>query len=465
MKVAILGFAGEGQATLRYIQKYGVRSTEYDEETGQNSVEITVCDQNSEIDVPRGASTQLGERYLQDLNRFDMIFRTPGLNPNKIITANPGMDPNKITTMTNEFFRVAPTRNIIGVTGTKGKGTTTTLIARMLERSGERVHVGGNIGTPALDLLPDIKENDWVVLELSSFQLFDIHHSPRVAVCLKITPDHLDWHADMEEYVTAKSQVFAHQAESDTAVYNADNDYASRIVGESPGQKITYSVQQPADIWIENDAVYAGKQRVIDVSRIGLRGPHNRENVCAATGAAIAALRYAYGSHECDDIHVPEKLLKSLSAAIEGFIGLEHRLEFVGIKQGVSFYDDSFSTNPEPTIAAIHSFSEPQILILGGSSKGADFTELAQEISDSNVKHIVVIGDEADNIASTLGEAGFTDYTRGGDNMTDIVSEAMSNAREGDVVVLSPACASFGMFNDYKDRGQQFKDTVRRIEG
>lgn len=466
MKVAVIGFAEEGQATLRYIQKYGVRSTEYDEETGQNSVEITVCDQSSEIDVPRGANTQLGERYLQDLNRFDMIFRTPGLNPNKIITANPGMDSSKITTMTNEFFRVAPSSNIIGVTGTKGKGTTTTLIARMLEQSGEQVHVGGNIGTPALDLLPGIKENDWVVLELSSFQLFDIHHSPRVAVCLKITPDHLDWHTDMEEYVTAKSQVFAHQTESDTAVYNADNDYASRIGGKSPGQKMAYSVRQPAaDIRIEDDAVYAGKQRVIDVSRIGLRGPHNRENVCAATGAAIAALRYAHGSHECDDIYVPEKLLKSLSAAIEDFTGLEHRLEFVGTKQGVSFYDDSFSTNPEPTIAAIHSFSEPQILILGGSSKGADFTELAREISDSNVKHTVIIGDEADNIASALDEVGFTDYTRGGDNMTDIVDEAVSNTQEGDVVVLSPACASFGMFKDYKDRGKQFKDTVRRVEG
>lgn len=449
MKVALVGLGWDGWAAWRYWSQFA---------------DILVCDQDPDIDIPQGAKTQLGERYLDGLEDYDLVVRFQGIRPEKILDANPGLDPGKVINSTNEFFRVAPTRNIIGVTGTKGKGTTTTLIARILERSGERVHVGGNIGTPALDLLPDIKENDWVILELSSFQLFDIHYSPRVAVCLKITPDHLDWHTDMEEYVTAKSRVFAHQTESDTVVYNADNDYASRIAGKSAAWKMAYSVQRPdADIRIEDDAVYAGKQHVIDVSRIGLRGPHNWENVCAATGAAIAALRYAHGSNECDDIHAPQKLIESISTAIEGFTGLEHRLEFVGTKRGVSFYDDSFSTNPEPTMAAINSFTEPQVLILGGSSKGADFSGLAREIVDSAVKHVVIIGDEADNIASVLDEVGFTDYTRGSENMTDIVGEAMSNAQEGDVVVLSPACASFGMFKDYKDRGKQFKDVINQL--
>lgn len=455
-KIAIAGFAEEGRATLRYLRRI------YSEERDGSRPEITVCDRNPELELPAGVEAQVGEDYLAGMDRFDRIFRTPGLNPGSIMNANPGMDERTITTMTNEFFRVAPTPNIIGVTGTKGKGTTTTLIARILEQAGQRVHIGGNIGTPALDLFPDIKESDWVVLELSSFQLLDIHDSPRIAVCLKITPDHMDWHADMEEYVAAKSRICAYQKDSDVAVYYADNQYASRIAGESAGRKIAYSTQQPADIRVEQGAVHAGGQRVIEVDRIGLRGPHNRENVCAATGAAVAALRYAAGSGGCPDIHLPQPVMEHIRTAIQDFDGLEHRLEFVAREGGVSFYNDSFSTNPEPTMAAIRSFSEPQILILGGSGKGADFTELARKVADAHVKHAVLIGEEADRIQAALASAGFTAVSRGGDSMQDIVEEASRHAGDGDVVILSPGCASFGMFNDYKDRGNQFKAAVAR---
>lgn len=459
MKVALVGLGWDGWAAWRYWSQFA---------------DILVCDQNPHIDIPEGVKTQLGEGYLDDLDDYDLVVRFQGLRPEKILDANPDLDPKKVINSTDEFFRVAPTPNIIGVTGTKGKGTTTSLIARMLEAAGERVHVGGNIGTPALDLLPNIKENDWVVLELSSFQLFDIHYSPHIAVCLMITPDHMDWHIDMDEYAEAKSRIAAHQTAQDTIVFYSGNEYSYRIGHMSEGKKIPYytsSEDAPeagtddyvSRVYVDDGWITYDQTRICHVDELGLRGPHNHQNACAAVGAAIAACHPELVSGPDRKPVFPKHTKTYLKTALTEFTGLEHRLEFVGTKQGVSFYDDSFSTNPEPTIAAINSFTEPQVLILGGSSKGADFTMMAREISDSEVKHIVIIGDEADNIASALDVAGFTSYTRGGDNMTDIVDEAMRHAREGDVVILSPACASFGMFKDYKDRGRQFQEVVQEL--
>lgn len=465
MKVAIVGFGWDGQAAWRYWREFA---------------DVLICDQNPDIDVPKGVKTQLGNGYLDGLEDFDLVVRFQGMRREKILAANPDLDPEKVINSTDEFFRVAPTSNIIGVTGTKGKGTTTTLIARILEQVGERVHVGGNIGTPALDLLPDIQEDDWVVLELSSFQLFDIHYSPHIAVCLMITPDHMDWHTDMDEYVEAKSRIAIYQIEQDTIVFYRGNQYSSRIGNMSAGAKLPYYVSaeddpesDPGDytarVYIDDGRITFNNIPICHVDEIGLRGPHNHQNTCAAVGAALAACRLEGVIPDTDTRPVsrsnrepilPQDTKDAIKTALMEFTGLEHRLEFVAQKNGVSFYNDSFSTNPVPTIAAIRSFSESQILILGGSGKGADFTGLAREVADSNVKHAVVIGDESDRIIAALDAAGFSEYSRGGDTMPKIVDAAMEYAEEGDIVLLSPACASFGLFESYKDRGKQFKEVV-----
>jgi UDP-N-acetylmuramoylalanine--D-glutamate ligase len=452
MQIAIAGYGQEGRAVHRYLRRQaGETGADYD---------ITVCDQNPGLDVPDDARAQLGDGYLEGLQACDLIFHSPGIRPDALQHLNPGLDGNQITTATNQFFTACPSGNIIGVTGTKGKGTTTTLIARILTAAGQTVHVGGNIGTPALDLLPDIGAGDWVVLELSSFQLFDINRSPHIGVCLMIAPDHLDWHTDMEEYVNAKSRIFGFQDDGDIAVYNADNAYASRLAGQSPGRQIAVGTGDEADIQGTDEGIYAGDQKVIDAPDIGLRGPHNRENVCAATGAALAALRESLPGGDRAGVHPPPGTETYVAAAIRDFHGLEHRLEHLRTTGGVSFYNDSFSTNPAPTIAAIRSFSEGQILILGGSSKGADFDQLAREIAGSPVKHTVLIGQEAERLRAALEQVGFSAYSWGGDCMGDMVAEAVSRAETGDVILLSPACASFDMFDDYKDRGQQFKQAV-----
>ncbi|HEX9153689.1 MAG TPA: Mur ligase family protein, partial [Candidatus Saccharimonadales bacterium] len=209
MNVAIVGFETEGKLSYKYWQARGAS--------------ITICDQDADKPTPEGVATQLGNDYLQNLGRFDVIMRTAGLNPNVILAANPGIE-SKITTAVDEFLRVCPTANVIGVTGTKGKGTTSTLIAKMLEATGKQVFLGGNIGVPPFEFLDQLTPDSWVVLELSSFQLYDIKHAPHIAVCLMVVPEHLNWHNDMQDYISAKTRLFTHQKPDDIAIYFGDNE-------------------------------------------------------------------------------------------------------------------------------------------------------------------------------------------------------------------------------------------------
>jgi UDP-N-acetylmuramoylalanine--D-glutamate ligase len=236
MNIAILGFGTQGQSAYDY--------------WNSPDNDITICDSNEDTVLPDGVNAQLGANYLHDLDRFDMLVRTPILHPRDILAANPD-SPNilkKTTTVTNEFLIACPSRNIIGITGTKGKGTTSTLVARMLQNAGKRVHLGGNIGLPPLDMLhgagaldagvTEIQTDDWVVLELANFQLIDILHSPAIAACLMVVPEHLDWHTDMEEYLLAKQQLFRWQTESDTAIYFSSNQNSEFIASASAGKKV-----------------------------------------------------------------------------------------------------------------------------------------------------------------------------------------------------------------------------------
>lgn len=430
MKVALVGFGIEGEAALKYWLERGAI--------------VTVCDQDQNKQIPVGIERQLGESYLDNLDRFDIVWRTAGINPAIILAKNPGIK-DKITTTMNEFLRVCPTRHVIGVTGTKGKGTTSTLITKLLQAAGETVFLGGNIGISPLDFLPQLNESSWVVLELSSFQLCDIKHGTEIAVCLMVVPEHLNWHKDLDDYFNAKAQLFIHQRPSDIAIYYADNDNSKTIAGHSPGLKVPYYIEPGAHI--ENNAVVIGREQVVLTSELKLPGMHNWQNVCAAVTAAW---------------QVTQNIV-AMRSVLTTFTGLEHRLEYVREVNGVKYYDDSFGTTPETASVALEAFNEPKIAILGGSDKGANYDELARVVAKSNMRQVLLIGDQAARIQAALEQANFTNFALGGSSMTEIVEKAHSLAQPGDVVLLSPACASFDMFKDYKDRGNQFKQVVKNL--
>lgn len=427
-KVAILGYDTDGKSSYEYYAKLGAN--------------ITICDRKTDLDTPPGVATQLGKDYLANLDSFDVLVRTSGMPPSVIAQANPDVT-ERVTTQINEFLRVCPTRNIIGVTGTKGKGTTSTLIAKMLEAAGKHVEIGGNIGVPPLGFVDTLHEDSWVVLELSSFQLIDLKLAPHIAVCLMVVPEHLNWHTDMAEYIAAKSRLFECQTSNDIAIYYAENALSHDIAHAGAGRKVPYYTSPGA--WVNGDAVTIDGLEVCATSEIKLLGKHHWQNVCAAITAVWQA-----GVHD----------IAAIRSVVTSFSGLEHRLDFVREHNGVRYYDDSFGTTPETAIVAIQAFTEPKVIILGGSDKGASYDELAHTVATSNVRRAILIGEQAARIQQSLEKAGFHKFSQGGNTMPEIVSAAHATAKNGDIVLLSPACASFGLFADYKDRGNQFKQAV-----
>jgi UDP-N-acetylmuramoylalanine--D-glutamate ligase len=431
MRIAILGYGSQGRSSYEY----------------WNSAEnqITICDRAPVTDAPKDVVLRIGEDYLKNLDEFELIVRSPSVHPRDIVAANSPSILEKVTTNTNEFFRVCPTKNIIGVTGTKGKGTTSTLIAKLLEVSGKTVRLGGNIGTPPLDLLKyDIEEYEWVVLELANFQLIDLKYSPHIAVCLMVVPEHLDWHTDFDEYVEAKSQLFRWQTANDIAIYYAGNETSKHIASHGKGKKIPYFA--PPGAFVKDGVISIGGTDICQTKDLQLIGEHNWQNVCAAL-TVVTNVTW----DEAIKLHT------------RIFKGLEHRLEFVREVQDVKYYNDSFGTTPETAIVAIKAFQEPKVIILGGSDKGASYDELAKTVMENNVRAAVVIGDTRPVIQEALERAGFPHIITGGATMEEIVSQAREQAQPGDVVLLSTGCASFGLFKDYKDRGEQFKQVVQAL--
>lgn len=438
MKVALIGFAVENKSVYRHFAAKGIKPV--------------VCDQNTEIEIPEGSESQLGSNYLDNLDRFDIIVRSVGIHPSVILDNNPGTE-SKITTAINLFFEECKTP-IIGVTGTKGKGTTSTLIHRILEAAGKRSLLAGNIGVPALDVLNEAASADFVVLELSSFQLYDVKYSPQIAVCLMVVPEHLNWHSDFNDYKASKSNLFRYQYSDSVAIFNALNDSSTSIAAASPAsKKLTYAVPAANEsvpsvytVRVEGNSILCRDQVIMDTNEVKLLGRHNLENVCAAIAATW---------------DITNGDIEAIRSAVSNFSGLEFRLQRIRELDGVQYINDSFSTTPETSIAAIKSFTEPKILIVGGSDKGIPFDDLADEIVASNIKKVLAIGDQGQVIAELLSQKGYHDFELEGLNsMEAIVNKARAAASPGDVVLLSAGAASFGMFKDYKDRGKQFTDAV-----
>lgn len=465
MKIAILGYGDQGRSAYEY---------------WKDGNDITICEQNADVKAPEGLELRTGPDHLKNLEAYDLIVRSPIVHPRDIAEANSPDILAKVTTVTNEFFKVSPTKNIIGVTGTKGKGTTSTLIAELLEAQGKRVHLGGNIGIPPLDMLKSgIQPEDWVVLELANFQLIDLRTSPRIAVCLMVVPEHLDWHMDVDEYIESKTGMFKHQKPEDIAIYFAGNDNSQKIASSSPGKKIPYFKKPGAFIRGDGMLVLGEDEReIIHKNKVKLLGEHNLQNICAALTAVFEAAVSLDPGGIVRDSGIPRGRTRGASfvkavggstwvdkaeSVLSSFSGLEHRLELVRAFQGVSYYDDSFGTTPETAIVAMKAFKAPKIMILGGSEKGADFGELADEIMKNNVKHAITIGPTGEKIAILLKNRGFTSITEGLETMPQIVDAAKKAASTGDVVLLSTGSASFGLFKNYKDRGEQFKKAVLNL--
>lgn len=425
MKIAIAGYGLEGKSNYDYFKSRG---------------DVTIVDEREQVnDLPAGVPVILGSGAFDQLATFDLVVRTPGVSPHKIITHG------KVWSATREFFAQCQTP-IVGVTGSKGKGTTASLIASILRASGKRVELVGNIGVPALAVLEQANQADIVVYELSSFQLWDLEQSPQVAVVLMIEADHLDVHADMQDYVNAKANIARHQQAGDRVVFNHTNAYSRSIADQSVANQIPYPSEVAAHV--ADGAFWYGEVRLCDVTALTLPGRHNLDNACAAIAACWPWVQ--------DGSMIAEGLAT--------FTGLPHRLKFVREVNGVRYYDDSIATTPGSAIAATFAFEQPKILILGGSSKGADFTELAQVVGDQDVRQVFVIGDEADRIEAALAAHSVQVVNLGVRiAMPEIVAAARAAAQPGDVVILSPACASFGMFKNYADRGDQFVVAVNEL--
>jgi len=435
MKIAILGYEREGKAAYAY----------WDQPRNQ----LTICDQDPHKVVPESVDHRLGDSYLKDLDQFDLIVRTAGLPPQKILQANPGV-ADKITTSVNEFLRACPTRNIIGVTGTKGKGTTCTLLAKMLQDAGKTVHLGGNIGIAPLTLLEGgIAADDWVVLELSSHQLADIKYSPHIAVCLMVEPEHLQWHGKLDDYLTAKQQLFRWQKPTDIAIHHATNQRSIDIAALSPAKHTPYMSTPGAEV-IDDERIVIDGQTICDVTDINLLGKHNWQNVCAALTAAWQVTQ-----------DVP-----ALRRAIKEFHGLPHRLELVREVDGVQYYNDSFSSAPGATIAALEAIHGKKVLIVGGLDKDLDLGDLVKMIQSQaeTLQRVLLIGQIAPRLQKALDAVGFKNYeTLGKTTIQTIVQKAQAAAQAGTKVILSPGTSSFDMFKDFEDRGKQFKDWVSKL--
>ena len=438
MKIAIAGYGLEGKQNYKYFNKPGN--------------DLTIVDEREDIDTPSDAKYITGDGAYDDMSQFDMVIRTAGLSPLKIKKAK------LVWSATNEFFAKCKAP-IIGVTGTKGKGTTSSFITSILRSSGKKVHLVGNIGVPALSVLPDIRPEEFVVYEMSSFQLWAIKYSPHIAVVLMIEPDHLDVHTDFEDYLKAKSNIRRWQNLNDICIYHPSNPFSQKIAsvtlatidqttkGDYLNNIHRYGIKDDGLVYIKDDFFYTNDRKICPTNCVKLPGKHNLENACAAM-SAVLELKLDISDNQ-------------FAEGLRSFTGLPHRLKYVSEINDVKFYDDSISTTPGSAIAAIKSFTSPKVLILGGSYKGGDFTDLVKEIKKSNIRQIILMGDEANRIEQFLKDAGIVKYVNlERCSMFEIVSKAASAASPGDVVILSPACASFGMFKNYQDRGKKFINAV-----
>ena len=435
-KIAVLGLGVSNRPLVRLLLQFGCQVIGCDR-TPREKLDLEVLELEK-----LGCNLRLGDTYLDGVEA-DIVFRTPGMHP-----ANPAIEALRsrgaqITSEMEIFFEVCPC-TILAVTGSDGKTTTTTLISEMLKAEGKTVWLGGNIGTPLLPLVPQMQETDFAVVELSSFQLMDMQRSPHVAVITNLSPNHLDVHKDMDEYVEAKKNIFRFQKETDILVVNADNALTSAC--KTVGINRSFSRLGEGNVCLKDGVICRDGVKVLDSEDILLPGVHNIENYMTAI-AAVQGL-------------VSDETVRKVATS---FGGVEHRIELVRIKDGVRYYNDSIASSPSRTIAGLRSVEEKVILIAGGYDKNIPYDVLGPEIC-AHVKVLVLGGATGPKIRKAVEDcAGEKPQIIECADFTAAVRSAVGAAKSGDVVLMSPASAAFDQFKNFMVRGEFYKKLVREL--
>ena len=437
-KIAVLGLGVSNRPLVRLLLEFGCDVVGCDR-TPREKLDTEVLELEA-----AGCRLSVGDGYLDHVEA-DVLFRTPGMHPGNPAIQALARKGAQVTSEMEVFFEVCPC-TLIAVTGSDGKTTTTTLISEMLKASGKTVWLGGNIGTPLLPLVRQMKAEDFAVVELSSFQLMDMTRGPRRALITNLAPNHLDIHKDMAEYVDAKKNIFRYQTESDLLVLNADNDITASFTGN--GTTRFFSRQGKGHVYLEDGIIYRAGEPVLKAEDILIPGVHNIENYMAAI-AMVEGL--------VDD--------ETIRTVAKTFGGVEHRIELVRIKDGVKFYNDSIASSPSRTIAGLRSFKEKVILIAGGYDKHIPYDVLGPEIC-AHVKKLFLGGatgpkirQAVENCAQWNGQVEITDC---GD-FESAVRAAAASAEDGDIVLMSPASAAFDQFKNFMVRGEFYKKLVREL--
>lgn len=442
-EITVIGIGISNTPLIRFLLKHGAIVTACDKKNKDEIGEIA-----NEL-ISLGVTLKLGQDYLKNI-KADIVFKTPGMRydtPELLALRDKG---TVVTSEMEEFMKICPAK-IYAVTGSDGKTTTTTLIHTLLKEEGYKCHIGGNIGAPLLDKIDEIKESDIVVLELSSFQLHTIKTSPHVAVITNLSPNHLDWHKDYEEYIDAKKSIMLYQGKNDILVTNLSNKDSEPIGKAAKGIWRGFSSNCDAFVSLDGDYICIGGEKYLNISDIKIPGHHNIENYMAALAAT-----YPVVSKE-----TAQKVARE-------FGGVPHRIELVRTLDGVRYYNSSIDSSPNRTINTLRVFSEPVILIAGGKDKGISYDEIGAPILEK-AKALILIGKTADLIEKAVKDAEKLSsgakhlpiYRR--ETYEEVVALAKSLSRGGDVVLLSNASTSFDMFKNFEERGNHFKKLVNNL--
>ena len=449
--VNVIGIGISNMPLIKLLVKLGANVTAFDardkDYLGNN---YTACKE-------LGVRMVLGEEYLDHLDG-EIIFKTPGLRFDKPQLLEAVKNGAVLTSEMEAFFEVCPA-HIIAVTGSDGKTTTTTLIHKIMTEAGYKTWLGGNIGNPVLDMADEMSENDWVILELSSFQLHTMKKPPERAVITNLSPNHLDWHTDYAEYIDAKTNIFKNMPHDGILVLNADNADSAALLPMAHVDVRFFSRRTKASVWLDGDTIRRGNESVLDINDIKIPGMHNVENYMAAIGAVSGLVD--------DDVIV--KVAKN-------FGGVPHRIELVREKDGVRYYNSSIDSSPNRTINALGVFKQKIIMLAGGKDKGIPYDEIGNPIAD-HVKKLILISkipvtEEDKKIHPTARQIKKAVLATGRSDIPEIfevhtyedaVKLAHDISEDGDIVLLSPASTSFDMFRNFEERGNLFKKLVNEL--
>lgn len=443
-KTAVVGIGVSNRPLIDFLVKLGAEVTAFDkkdkEQLGNVAVELE----------DKGVRLVLGEDYLNKLNGFEVIFKTPSMRIDSPALQKAREEGAYITSEMEEFIRYCPAK-VFGITGSDGKTTTTTLVYHMLKEEGYNTWIGGNIGTPLFTKIEEIKNDDKVVLELSSFQLMTVSDPMEVSLITNLSPNHLDIHKDMEEYIDAKKNIFKYGRKEDLLVLNKDNDITNSMLKETEGKVLQFSVKEKVDngAYYNNGELYILGRKVCNKDEIKLMGMHNVENLLAAFCCVS------------EDVSI-----NSMRNVAISFAGVEHRMEFIREINGVKYYNDSIASSPTRTVAGLRAFDKKVILIAGGYDKKVSFEPLAEE-GYNYIKSLILLGVTKDKIRNAfekvMKEKGISIPIYIVNSLEEAANKAKSIGEAGDIITLSPACASFDMFPNFEVRGNKFKEIINNL--